>query len=391
MLQNTNSWTRLAATGLALSCGEDYVDLNTLKGVLNDIVAEPVQAPIRCRLPFLTPPKLSKKSKEYGEYGWEFQNQVIHDGFQLLLQKQPGLETIRQIEQVISQRIFSLGVVSSLREVITADVIDYLNNRNEREKVEEWGNILWRLIRPDQLFEDANPKKLLENLRQRKQTNDANRAILEAILRTTHSNLEPSRPKQQSQKPVALAILLRGMGWSSLRHCYWSLMSARSNMDAIDTVFRGAIAAMEIDSQTLSTEASLALEHIQDYDLEAIESVLLNQGNSTEQEWPWEQIEKLDETDEDPFKWSMYSDQIPEVPREPKWELAQKLSLSARELVSALKHPSPVIVANAAQLLVHNAGGTQAVPLVRELLREETGLAPELRDGLEDWVQQCVE
>ncbi|HEY9634997.1 MAG TPA: hypothetical protein V6D14_16460 [Coleofasciculaceae cyanobacterium] len=167
-------------------------------------------------------------------------------------------------------------------------------------------------------------------------------------------------------------------------------MSENSNLDAVDAVFTGAIAAMEIDSQTLSTEASLALEHIQQYDLEAIDSVLLNEGNSTE-EWSWEQIEKLYKTDEDPFKWSICSEQIPEVPREPKWELAQKLGLSARELVRALKHPSPVIVANAAQLLVHNAGGIEAVPLVRELLREETGLAPNLREGLEYWVQQCLE
>lgn len=391
LLQSSNSWTRIAATGLALVCGEDYVDLDILKEVLDDIVTEPVHSPVLFKLPFLTPPKRSKKSKEYGEYGWAFQNQVLVDGFQLLLQKQHSLEMAQHIEQVISQGTLCLGVGSSLQELLTAYLLENLKSRNEQEQVEEWRNILWRLIRPDQFFEEASPQKLLEILRQRKQTNDANRAILEAILRTTLSNLESSLPKQQSQKPVVLAILLRGMGWSKLRHCYWSLMSDRSNLDAVDAVFRGAIAAMEIDSQILFTEASFALEHIQHYDLEAIESVLLNEGNSTEQEWPWEQIEKLCKTDEDPFNWSICSGQIPEVPREPKWELAQKLGLSAREVVRALKHPSPVIVVNAAQLLVHNAGGTEAVYLVRELLREETGLTPKLRDSLEYWVQQCVE
>jgi hypothetical protein len=391
LLQSSNSWTRLAATGLALVCGEDYVDLDILKEVLDDIVTEPVHSPVLFKLPFITSPKFSKKSKEYGEYGWAFQNQVLLDGFQLLLQKQPGLETAKQIEQVISQKTLSLGIGSSLRELLTAYVLENLKSRDKQEQVEEWRNILWRLIRPDQFFEEASPQKLLEILRQRKQTNDANRAILEAILRTTPSNLESSLPKQQSRKPVVLAILLRGMGWSSLPHCYWSLMNENSNLDAVDAVFRGAIAAMEIDSQTLSTEASFALEHIQHYDLEAIESVLLNEGNSTEQEWPWEQIEKLCKADEDPFNWSICSGQIPEVPKEPKWELAQKLGLSVRELVRALKHPSPVIVVNAAKLLVHNAGGSEAVLLVRELLREETGLAPNLREGLEYWVQQCLE
>jgi len=391
LLQSSNSWTRLAATGLALVCGEDYVDLDILKEVLDDILTEPVQSPVLFKLPFLTPPKFSKKSKEYGEHGWAFQNQVLLDGFQLLLQKQPDLETAKQIEQVISKRTLSLGIGSSLRELLIAYVLENLKSRDKQEQVEEWRNILWRLIRPDQFFEEASPQKLLEILRQRKQTNDANRAILEAILCTTPSNLESSLPKQQSRKPVVLAILLRGMGWSSLPHCYWSLMNENSNLDAVDAVFRGAIAAMEIDSQTLSTEASLALENVQQYDLEAIESVLLKEDNSTEQEWAWEQIEKLYKTDEDPFNWSICSRQIPEVPREPKWELAQKLGLSARELVRALKHPSPVIVVNAAKLLVHNAGGSEAVLVVRELLRQETSLAPNLREGLEYWVQQCLE
>ena len=257
--------------------------------------------------------------------------------------------------------------------------------------MEEWQLLLQAVIRPDQLFAEFSPQKLLETLKQKKRTINADRAILEAILRVTDTTSESLPPEHQLQKPVALAILLRGMGWSRLRHCYWSLMNEYFNLDAVDAVFRGAIAAMEIDSQTLSTEASLALEHIQQYDLETIESVLLNEGNSTEQEWSWEQIEKLYKTDEDPFKWSICSEQIPEVPREPKWELAQKLGLSVRELVRALKHPSPVIVANAAQLLVHNAGGIEAVLLVRELLREETGLAPNLRDSLEYWVQQGLE
>jgi hypothetical protein len=389
VLHSSNSWTRLAATGLALVCGEDYVDLDILKEVLDDIVTEPVHSPVLFKLPLLTPPKRSKKSKKYGEYGWAFQNQVLLDGFQLLLQKQPGLETAQQIEKVISQGTLSSGTNSSLRQLLTAYIFENIRSREQQENMEEWQLLLQAVIRPDKLFAEFSPQKLLETLKQKKRTINADRAILEAILRVTDSASESLPPEHQLQKPVALAILLRGMGWSTLPHCYWSLMNENSNLDALDAVFRGAIAAMEIDSQTLSTEASLALEHIQHYDLEAIESVLLNEGNSTEQEWPWEQIEKLCKTDEDPFNWSICSGQIPEVPREPKWELAQKLGLSARELVRALKHPSPVIVVNAAKLLVHNAGGSEAVPLVRELLREETGLAPNLREGLEYWVREC--
>jgi hypothetical protein len=152
LLQSSNSWTRLAATGLALVCGEDYVDLDILKEVLDDIVTEPVQSPVLFKLPFLTPPKFSKKSKEYGEHGWAFQNQVLLDGFQLLLQKQPDLETAKQIEQVISKRTLSLGIGSSLRELLIAYVLENLKSRDKQEQVEEWRNILWRLIRPDQFL-----------------------------------------------------------------------------------------------------------------------------------------------------------------------------------------------------------------------------------------------
>ena len=285
----------------------------------------------------------------------------------------------------------SLGIGSSLRELLTAYVLENLKNRDKQEQVEEWRNILWRLIRPDQLFEEANLQNFLEKLRQRKQTNNANQSILEAILRATPSNLESSLPKQQSQKPVVLAVFLRGMGWSKLPHCYWNLMIKCCDLDAVDAVFRGAIAAMDLNLQTLATEAKLSLEYIQRYNLDAIESALRKEESNTEQEWAWKQLMNLYNIDEDPFKWSLCSSQIPEVPIEPKWELAQELNLPARELVRALKQPSPVIAINATQLLLHGAGGTEAAYLVKELFREETDLAPELRKALEYWVQECLE
>ncbi len=157
-LQSSNSWTRLAATGLALVCGEDYVDLNILKEVLDDIVTEPVQSPVLFKLPLLTPPKCSKKSKEYGEYGWAFQNQVLLDGFQLLLQKQPGLETAQQIEQVISQGTLSSGTNSSLRQLLTAYIFENIKSRKEQENMDEWNLLVQTVIRPNKLFAEFSPQ-----------------------------------------------------------------------------------------------------------------------------------------------------------------------------------------------------------------------------------------
>lgn len=391
VLHSTNSWTRLAATGLALVCGEDYVDLDILKEVLDDIVTEPVQSPVLFKLRFYTPPKLSEKSKEYGEYGWLVQNQVLVGGFQLLLQKQPNIETAKQIERVLSQGILSVEVVSSLRGLLIKHSLENLNNRDLQEIRKEWTLLLGKAIRPDKLFAEVSQQKLLETLQQKKRTLNADRAILEAVLRVTDSTSESLPPKHQLQKPVALGILLRGMGWSKLPNYYWSLMSKRCDLNAVDAVFRGAIAAMDLNLQTLATEAKLALEYIQRYNLDAIESALRKEDNNTEQEWAWKQIVNLYKSDEDPFKWSLCSSQIPEVPIEPKWELAQELNLPARELVRALKQPSPVIVINATQLLLHGAGGTEAAYLVKKLFREETDLAPELRKALEYWVQECLE
>jgi hypothetical protein len=225
------------------------------------------------------------------------------------------------------------------------------------------------------------------DFRELKRDRDANQAILNAIIRVSDNTTSGEiQQKQQSQEPVSLAILLRGMRWPKVPSCDWSLISVQFDSDALDAVFKGAIAAMEIGTQTLVTQAKFALEYIQQYDLDAIESALRTETNSTKREWALQQIREIHNS---PFVWSISSNQIPKVPVEPRWELAQKVDIHLKDLVHALKHPSPGISLNATLLLMHGVGGSEAAYLVREFLREETELAPKLKEILEDWVQEC--
>jgi hypothetical protein len=61
------------------------------------------------------------------------------------------------------------------------------------------------------------------------------------------------------------------MGWWNVSHRAWIVLIKRDALEAVDAVFRGAIAAMSIEPQRLATETAWALE-----DLKRIPSSNLN-------------------------------------------------------------------------------------------------------------------
>ncbi|HBB36277.1 MAG TPA: hypothetical protein DDZ80_07905 [Cyanobacteria bacterium UBA8803] len=357
LFKQAQSWTRLAATMLALACGEDYVDLDILKEVLDNIIAEPAQAPV----PFLSKPK---KSKRYGRFGWEFQNHVLLQGFQLLLKKQPGLETAKQIEQIISTGTLSFGTSSSLRNLLTTYVLEKRKSEEQQEDIEEW-KLLWcKLIRPDKLFAEFNPRKLLTDLRRRERTRDADRAILEAVLRTTDSI--PVSQVLPPQALVHIGALIGGIGWENLSVSEWDVMGHRHDLKAVDAVLKGMIAVLEIDPQRVATEAASVLEDIKrtdSYDLDAIEVALQTKENIENKSqgfaWALEQIEKLLEES----KGGSLFGKIPQVPVKFRWQRAREVDLSPKDLVRALDHPSEIIVRSAALLLANGARGNEVAPV----------------------------
>jgi hypothetical protein len=220
------------------------------------------------------------------------------------------------------------------------------------QEVAQTGNIARRIINDlAENIENSNQliEKLLTGLRERKRIRDADQAILEAVLRATNS---PPFPQERPPKElVHLGVLIRGMGWRDFPESDWDVMSDRYDPEAVDAVFKGMIAVLEIDPQRLAAEAAWILEDIKripSYDLDAIEAALKDtQNNSQASAWALEQIEKFFKE----YKGSSLLGKIPQVPVEPRWERAREVELSPEVLERALEHPSEGIVQNAALLL----------------------------------------
>jgi hypothetical protein len=226
------------------------------------------------------------------------------------------------------------------------DVLEHL------QAVAQTGNIARRIINDltgnienfNQLIE-----KLLTGLRERKRIRDADQSILEAVLRATNS---PPFPQERPPKElVHLGVLIRGMGWRDFPESDWDVMSDRYDPEAVEAVFKGMIAVLEIDPQRLAAEAAWILEEIKgisSYDLDAIEAALKDtENNSQGFAWALEQIEKFFKE----YKGSSLLGKIPQVPVEPRWERAREIELSPEVLERALEHPSEGIVQNTALLL----------------------------------------
>ena len=398
LLNDTQPWTYLAAVRICLVFGEKYIDLDAVTEIVDTIITQVIQSKRISRVIVTLPSNIKHIDvdsllegrdiviEEDWQGQWNLWNQVVLEGVNLLMRKQPGLETDRRIEQVLEEGLFTFLTNSSMEFYLSEYV---LKNLEEDDRQEHAKRLLplssARLVKQAKAFYETFD----EPFRELKRDREANQAILEAVIRVTNNTTsEAILPKPQSQELVALAILLRGMRWSKVRACDWSLINAPFDLDAVDAVFKGAIAAMKIDSPTLATQAKFALQDIQ-HDLDMIESVLRSETNDNEKEWALQQtIKKITDN---PFAWSISSNQIPKVPVEPKWELAKNTDITSKDLVHALNHPSPGIFLNAALLLMHGVGGSEGMYLVREFLREKNDLIPKLKEILEDWVQQCLE
>jgi hypothetical protein len=248
----------------------------------------------------------------------------------------PGGEDILKHLQAIAQR----GYIPSSEDVL------------HLQAVAQTGNIARRII--NELAEKSENfneliEKLLTDLRRRERTRDADRAILEAVLRAIDS---PSFPQEQPSKElIHLGVFIQGMDWGNLPESDWDVMSDRYDLEAVDAVFKGMIAVLEIAPQRLAAEAAWVLEdnkRIPSYDLDAIEAALKDtENNSQGFAWALEQIAKFLED----YKGSSLFGKIPQVPVERRWERAKEAQLSPKILERALEHPSEGIVQNAALLL----------------------------------------
>lgn len=263
-------------------------------------------------------------------------------------------DSLRSLVGVVNPNLLvSKDVLKHLQAVAqTANIANSKDVLEHLQAVAQTGNIARRIINDltgnienfNQLIE-----KLLTGLREREQIRDADRAILEAVLRATNS--PPFPQKRPPKELVNLGVLIRGMGWGDLSESDWDIMSARYDPEAVYAVFKGMIAVLQIDPQILATEAAWILEDIKripSYDLDAIEAALRDrENNSSGFAWALEQIEKFLQE----YKKRSLFGKIPQVCFNPRWERAREVELFPEVLERALEHPSEGIVQNAALLL----------------------------------------
>jgi energy-coupling factor transporter ATP-binding protein EcfA2 len=357
---HTQLWTRLAAIRLGLQCGENYVDLNILKEVLDECIAEPA----KIYSPFI----IQQKLKNYGKYGREFQNQVLLQGSQLLLKKYPTLETAKYIKEVISSKQLSSGIIGELEKTLEKHIFEQIKNDEYKDYRKEW-TILLRELRKDKAF--MNPQRLLMIAKHRERQKYADKSFLEAVLRVTDNKSNLSISLQQQQELIALGILVKGMGWLKMPIWDWDVLSENNDLEAVDSVIKGVITALNIELQKIAIEAKIVLEQIDFYyELDIIESALngekMNLKNSSQTfDWAWDKMEEISNQN----YISLFS-KIPQVPADPEWERAREIDISPEHLVRALKHPSEGIYQNATLLLMNGVGGSEAINLIEELFKE---------------------
>ncbi|MBD2420308.1 NACHT domain-containing protein [Anabaena cylindrica FACHB-243] len=368
---HTQSWTRLAAIRLGLECGDNYVNLNILRAVINECITKSARIYYQSKLPYIVPPSDQQK-KDYGKYGRGFQEEVLVQGFQLLLKKQPNLETFKYIQSVINNEDCSLDTTNKLDEIFTTYVLEEWKNEKDTEYKKEYESLLMKLVRVDKpITLQQSLLQHLKKLKQKERTKYADRSFLEAVLRVTDSNLKIFISVQQVQELIALGVLVKGMSWWKFLVSDWYFLNENNDLEAVDAVIKGAIAALNIEHEKIAIEAKIALEQIQFCDeLDVIKSVLKGEtikSENSSQTFDWA-LEKIREISSQNY--SSLSLKIPTVPAEPKWERAREINISPENLVRALKHPSQGIYQNATLLLMNGVGGSEAINLIKELLKE---------------------
>lgn len=372
---HTQSWKRIVAIRLVLECGDKYVDLNILRKVLDECVSECVPIPEQKeslasigKTKHISLFPETRVSKRYGRLGERFYNEVLRKGYQFLLEKEAKIEITQEIEELISKGYLML---KSLLKDYAWNKLNSLDKIDYQEKQNLW-RIWTKFTFSSILHSDiGNPLKRLESLKDIQLSKYAEKAFLEAVIRASHSKEKLLISHEELQNLITLGVLFQGMGFWEIGNKDWDILSQCHDLDAVDSVIKGAIIAMNLKPQKIAMEAELALEQIQFYeDLDIIESALKGKKIKSEHssqtfDWAWDKMEEISNQN----YISLFS-KIPQVPADPEWERAREIDISPEHLVRALKHPSEGIYQNATLLLMNGVGGSEAINLIEELFKE---------------------
>ncbi|KAM3090279.1 NACHT domain-containing protein [Phormidesmis sp. 146-35] len=362
LLASTYSWTQVSAMSLALNCCEDSIDANDLKEVIKQIITESV---VSKRSPFS-----GGSARKCSTSEWKIRDQVIVKGCQLLLKRQSNVETANEILQLTSQGSLNVGTHILVEKLLRDYISENLKSSVKQEDKKKWVDFWQKLTRPNKLFAEFSPRNTLLEIERKERAKCGDRVFLEAVLRLTGIPTAISESRQQAQESVTLGILLKGMGWWNMPTTYWDLLGNSYDLEAIDTVLRGMIFILNINSQILATEAVWMLENTNrffSFDLASIKA-LLQSNTVSENLLALKQLQKIYEDER--AVGSIFS-QSPKVPVDFKWERATQIQLPSTVLVQALEHPSIGIRWNAGLLIKHGAGGQEAIEIAKSVIGED--------------------
>ena len=362
LLSHAYLWTRIAALRLALACNRNSIPCTILKETLKQTLKESIILDI----PFILGGTRRCKSTE-----WEVRNQAIFHGYELLLQRQPDPETANQILQWISGGSLSSGTDHEIRKTLLNHAFEALRSSDELGK-KAWGAFLHKYMQSQKVLENLfDFKQTLREINRVERTRRADKAFLEAVLRLIKPSVMLPRTQPELQPLIALGMLFKGMGWWEMPASNWDRLADRQDLESVDMVLREIIAVLDLDLQALAMEARWALEHVKrffTFDLMPIKAGL-QAGQKTE-----EYLEALQNWhamhDDKYFSFGLYH-HLPKVPVVFHWERAAQSQLSPSILARALQHPSDGICQNAALLIRHGAGGSEAIALAKKIAGEE--------------------
>jgi len=288
-------WTRLAAIRLMLAGDPDSEDMIILEEIIDN-------------------PPLIKNAETLFTVSneWITWNDIVSIGSKCLAEKKPTDETV--------ERLTKLAYDGKLNVNAEEKLLAVLSDLGHPEVAKARMSKLNRSM--DFIF---NPKM----------DYSGDVALLDSIIRVT--NLIPDVTKEA--KFVSLGKMVHGM--KMLESTAGSILALGKQRDdaVLDAVIKGAIAALDIDIQELTSDAIAAKKKVENED----------------EYWISRSVIGI----------------VPNVPFSLDWERAKDIEIPADDLVRALNHPSSIVAQNAAQLLHVGVGGNEASKFAKQLL--ETG------------------
>ncbi len=317
LFEHAQVWTRFSAIYLALISKVDMIDADELDVLLEFLTTEDL-------LPHKRKTAYHSSGKVISSVGWDFQNKMIVRCAEMLARIRPDAKTRGQLQALYdNNHAVSSGTRSELRHVLLDLGCDeFIEERDRREEEIFKGG----MFDPDILEYQTN----------------ANRKVLETILRLVSSSSFPSAKKRSKLR--ALTVLLYALQLPEAPIRDWWMLGRPDDIPAIEAVLSGYIEALDLNKEELTRDATWALAGLQ-------------------------------KMDQDGTRWKSLLSLLPKFPVNPEIPKCASLDVRSEDLVRALHHPSIIIANGAAQLLAAAGKGKEAIASLLLTTEDERLLA----------------